>query len=267
MATIKLSVQERGRAVGYLKKGLPVSEATQKLKENFHPEYSLEEITRAYFPKRGRYSLLRFIGKGKSEIVTGYLDFLKKHEDLPLRKLAKKSQQKKTKSEVLKDVLDDKALAQREEHFQKLWQKLQTLAEFHGHITEGRITPSGATPQYLLELLRHTEMQPLKQWLLNEFKRKKIKETDTVDYDDWNALFGRATKIFDKPAVSQARLVLSGHQDFLNSKLLTIKALREIMLFVPDSKINGFTQKYNQITQTLHNFARIANTPPENEEH
>jgi len=69
MPKIKISLLQRSKALAFLAKGNNIDETVRRLRERYHPNYTVETVKRTYFPNSGPYKISMVEGKGKDEIL------------------------------------------------------------------------------------------------------------------------------------------------------------------------------------------------------
>lgn len=65
----KFKANHRNKALVFLNKGMSVGEVVRKLRARHHPNISLRDVRKAYFPKKGVFALANLEGASREEII------------------------------------------------------------------------------------------------------------------------------------------------------------------------------------------------------
>ncbi len=76
-AKLKISIEERKRALDLLAEGHRVESAARHLHQNFHPERSLDQVKKTYFPPTGFAHISDLVGASKTRIEARFRQIIR----------------------------------------------------------------------------------------------------------------------------------------------------------------------------------------------
>ena len=77
MAKLKISIEERRRALDLLAEGHSIENAAKHLHQTYHPQRSLDEVKKTYFPPTGFAHISNLVGASKARIETRFRQIIR----------------------------------------------------------------------------------------------------------------------------------------------------------------------------------------------